>query len=212
MAEILKSISSRPLDELYLLDFAGYEIVDAGTSSADVMLKFRVSQNPYLWDIYYDALKHVTRLQKFSNDNYTIARYKVETEHSWGYELLAEKLYLNPDYNSVLVKPKKSKLQLQLVERTYEVGPFCFYDKYMGNDREGRCDRVAPYVTAYKTTNKDSEGYFLGHSGFEYRVLLKLDDLADIKKLLSVKVSFKDESKKQNKLSSWWEKLIPIPE
>jgi len=40
LLEVLKSISSRPLEELYPVQYSGYEIVDAGTKSVDVVLKF----------------------------------------------------------------------------------------------------------------------------------------------------------------------------
>ncbi len=48
--EMLGTIMSRPLEERYSLDYAGYKIDDVGLKSATIILYAHISLNPFYWD------------------------------------------------------------------------------------------------------------------------------------------------------------------
>lgn len=68
-ARLLKAISSRGLDEMYQIDYAGYEIRDTGLEGGTVgYLYVRVAQNPFYWDTYEEILQ----LASDSNENHGV--------------------------------------------------------------------------------------------------------------------------------------------
>jgi len=193
IAEILESISSRPLNELYLVDYAGYEIVDAGTTSADVILKFRIVQNNFLWDIYYDALRQISNNKKnYTGDNFVVIDYKVAKEHKWGFDVSGEKLYLHKDFNKYIIKPRRVTISFELLNNSYKLKPFRLYDKCINNQEDGENKWIHASESVTKHIKNESVGYFLGADGFEYRIRHTINNIDDIKKLPFVKVTLKD--------------------
>ncbi|MBI3399505.1 MAG: hypothetical protein HY026_09825 [Deltaproteobacteria bacterium] len=195
-AEILKSISSRPIDELYQVNFTGYEIVDAGTTSADVILKFRIAQNRFLWDIYYDTLKQISNNGSYVGDNHIIINYNIVKEHAWGFDIAGERLHLHKDFNDYIIKPRQVTIAYKLLDMSFTLKPFCLYDKYINNREDGRSKWVYVNDMASKKITKDSVGYFIGSEGFEYKVRHTIKNIEDLKKLPFVKVTLKDVAQK----------------
>lgn len=169
-AEILKSISSRPLNELYQVDFAGYEIIDAGTKSADAVLTIRIAQNRFLWDTYYKALKQVGKVQKeddfFDENNGTVIDYH-ENKNCVKYrshdlskktlsasycngtdKIIGHRIIFHEDFNPYIIKPSSVTIIYMIADRKYPQNPITLYDKYIGN-----------YGRRLKITNKGDKVY-----------------------------------------------------
>ena len=68
-AELLKSINSRPLEEMYIAGYEGYEIKAIGLKKVKIIFKVRIWKNPFFWNTYYKILDQVSD-SKRSDTNY----------------------------------------------------------------------------------------------------------------------------------------------
>ncbi|MFA5183323.1 MAG: hypothetical protein WC405_18570 [Syntrophales bacterium] len=198
-AEILKSISSRPLDELYKVDFSGYEILNAGTTSADVVLKFRIAPNSFLWDTYYEVVRQIGNSHsRYANENHIIINYNIyKNKYKVEYTIIGERIYFHEEFNDHTIKPRWVAMVFELPEGVFRLKPFRVYDNYIDKRYAGWDEieiRVQEDVGI--DVEKDSHGYFMGNGGFEFKAIHTFRNIDDIKKLPSVKVSLKDVGQK----------------
>lgn len=198
-AAILKSISLRPLNELYNVNFSGYEIVSAGTKSADVILKFNIAPNSFLWDTYYETLRLIaSNYGRTASDNHIIINYNIVNKYKWGFDLAGERIYFHEDFNDYIIKPQQVAVTFELSDGIFKLQPFLIYDKYIDNRnyQEKNIIWIHQDETATIKISDDSVGYFMGNEGFEFKLRHTFKNIDDIKKITSVKVYLKDVAQK----------------
>jgi len=198
-AEILKSISSRSLNELYNVSFSGYEIVSAGTTSADVILKFNIAPNNFLWDTYYETLRLIGSNQgNYRLDNHVIIKYSIVKERQSGLDIAGERIYFHNDFNNYIINPRYVAVVYGLPDGDFHLKPFMIYDRYIDkSDYYGR--NVIPIHLNQVVSRKVSQntvGFFMGNEGYVFKVRHTLKNIDDIKKLPSIKVFLKDVAQK----------------
>lgn len=198
-AEILKSISSRPLNELYNVNFSGYEIVSAGTTSADVILKFNITPNNFLWDTYYETLRLIGSSQgNYRSDNHVIIKYSIVKERQSGLDIAGERIYFHNDFNNYIINPRHVTVVCGLPDGEFHLKPFIIYDRYI--DKRDYHDRNVIHIhldqAVSRKVSKNTVGFFMGNEGYIFKVRHTLKNIDDIKKLPSVKVTLKDVAQK----------------
>lgn len=199
-AEILKSISSRPLDELYKVDFAGYEILNAGTTSADVVLKFRIAPNSFLWNTYYEVVRQIgSNHSRYASENHIIINYNIGGESDkWSFEITGERIYFHEEFNNYIIMPRQVTMICELPEGEFRLKPFRVYDKYLDKRDYPERDVIWIHLSelVYRNAGQNSVGFFMGTEGYELKLRHTFKNIDDIKKLPSVKVSLKDVGQK----------------
>lgn len=214
-AEILKSISSKPLNELYSIDLTSYKILYAGVNTADIVLSFRIAKNDYLWSVYYAALNQVGSDKGYYNgpfdgDSNMILNYKISADHNTYYELVGTRIFLHKDLNNYIIHPKKAEILYKLslpknnegfIERfsklmgtskevTYSIGPFYIYDNYISNQDDYKY--ILQDETACKNNKDKCSGYFIDNNGFEYKIRHESMNVEEIKNLPFIKATLKE--------------------
>jgi len=115
-AELLKLMSLRPTEERYLVDYAGYEIVNVGLNSIDIILIFRISMNHFFWDEYFKIIEHVSDKDSCQSKYYdsVCADFK---NHSKKKEIYPQKIFcIHKDLIDSIVKPEVIMLEVGLNE------------------------------------------------------------------------------------------------
>jgi hypothetical protein len=113
-SELLKLMSSRPTEERYLVDYAGYEIVNVGLSSIDVILKFRIAMNPFFWDEYFKIMEHVSDKRSCQSKYYNnICADFYNSSKKKG--IYPKKIFcIHRDLNDSIIKPEVIMLEIGL--------------------------------------------------------------------------------------------------
>jgi len=116
-SELLKLISSRPTEERYVVDYAGYEIVNVGLQNIDVILKFRMSMNPFFWDEYFKIMEHVSDNDSCQNryyDKICADFYSLQKKE----KIYPKKVFcIHRDLKDSIVKPEMIKVEIKIGDK-----------------------------------------------------------------------------------------------
>lgn len=151
-AELLKSIGSRPLEEMYIAGYKGYEIKEIGLKKAKIIFKVKIWRNPFFWNTYYRILDQVTESKK-SDANFIDGAHYDEGNNVfcakyepvwWGTWVSGETYKIHEDLMEFILKEKKSQIIIQLphdiaVKSSVFVLDEIFYGYYYHNPKYPKC-------------------------------------------------------------------------
>jgi len=107
LAEMLKILDSRPLHERYGVIYDGYQIKHIGASYVDVILKVRVTVNPFFSRVYHEILKNLS-LDEDSLETQTVGgKYRFENGR-----LTGARYYIPKDVDTLSVEGLKAQIHV----------------------------------------------------------------------------------------------------
>ncbi len=194
IADILKTLSARPLNELYIVDYTGYEIKNVGMNTATVGIKFKVRLNPFFWDTYYNVLV----LGKKVNDAPAICMGYKLTFFLGNYYLRGTAFPLQSDLTDYVLRPRTASCIIDFAGGHYRMSGFRFYETMISslynldrfvtvNPQSGSCE-LGPF------SEKAARGIsIIPDEGIEFIKQFNINDTVMLKSLSNVKITLVEE-------------------
>lgn len=186
-AKILQNIASTPLNEMYIIDFAGYEIKEVKLNSTIVNVAFRITPNPFYWEKYYSILRLI------DNKDNTIsvcADFNLLKKNS-DYYYKGSVYHISPELAKSTLNERTGEFLIDLGGAQYAVGSKRFFDKIRGDKY-----KIEPNTSNCELGPLSDEGIknfrFIPENGDTIIWALRVDDPALIKSLPKIKVSLNE--------------------
>jgi hypothetical protein len=194
IADILKTLSTRPLNELYIVDYTGYEIKNVGMNAATVGIKFKIRLNPFFWDTYYNVLV----LGESVNDASAICTGYKLTSFLGDYYLRGTTFHLHSDLTGYVLRPRTASCIIDFAGGRYRMSGFRFYETMISslynldrfvtvNPQSDSCD-LGPF------SEKIARGIsIIPDEGIEFIKQFSINEVVMLKSLANVKITLVEE-------------------
>jgi hypothetical protein len=194
IADILKTLCTRPLNELYIVDYTGYEIKNVGMNSATIGIKFKIRLNPFFWDTYNSVLV----LGKSANKEAAICTNYKLTSFIGEYYYRGNVSHLPTDLFSYVLRPRTASCIIDFAGVHYRMTGFRFYDTMISslynldrfvtvNPQSDSCD-IGPF------SEKTARGIsIIPDEGVEFIKQFNINDTVMLKSLASIKIALVEE-------------------
>ncbi len=171
-AELLEAITTRPVEEMYSIDLAGYEVTDIGMESVKGNFLIRIVLNPFFWDTYKKIAQEFSsgnsppvecfygkckfscnlfpfpqRAELFNKDTGKILDFESFKMGGGGFEL-------HPDIASYVIKPRQITLKLMTENATWEFRHQLYFNLIgdVNSDFKGTFEnRIVSFCEVYLT-------------------------------------------------------------
>jgi hypothetical protein len=194
IANLLQTLGTRPLGELYAAEYTGYEITDVEAHSSTVGIRYRIRLNPFFWDTYYKAL---ALADDTGSTVTTCLDYKLASVMgNYYYRGVAHRIH--PDIERYTVKPRTATILVDFAGSQYRVPGFRLYETVVStlynltrfpvvNERTGTCEIGS---VSEKMANAIS---IIPEEGKEFITRLTVADTDVLRSLARVKITLREE-------------------
>lgn len=195
-AELLNTMKGKPVSDMYVANYLGYDVVGVGLNSAKIRLKYSIARNPFFWDAYYQIVNHLKEESGwFSSPADAI-------ELCLGYKC-GNSVQINQGLREYTVPEQTAKVVLYFGKFSTESENYKIYDNnYIVRDCPAaisRCSELGgmtyyphfPWpLWNYQTTNYPAEIEKISDDGYRAELVISIVDLKTIKLLpkLSAKI------------------------
>lgn len=186
-AKILQNIASTPLNEMYIIDFAGYEIKEVKLNSTLVNVAFRITPNPFYWEKYYSILRLIDNKDSAIS---VCADFSLLKKNS-DYYYKGSVYHIPPELAKLTLNERRGEFIIDLGGARYAGGTKRFFDRIRGEKY-----KIDPKATNCELGPLSEEGIknfrFIPEDGDTIIWPLRLDNPALIKSLPKIKLSLNE--------------------